>query len=118
VGRSQRADRGKVRQVSYRLEIRPDVLADIEEAAGWYEDREPGLGSEFTHEVLQAIDTLSSNPLIYRVRHRRRQVRWLLMDRFPYRIIYRLNGDLITIFAVLHSARHDRNWKNRLSESQ
>lgn len=55
----------------YRLEIRPDALADIEKAADWYDKQELGLGNEFARDVLQAIDTLPLNPLLYRVRHRR-----------------------------------------------
>lgn len=100
--------------MSYRLEVRPDVLIDIEEAVQWYENREPGLGVDFARDVLHAIDSLALNPLIYRLRHRRQNVRWLLLDRFPYRVIYRVSGNLITVFAVLHSARHDRQWKKRL----
>lgn len=68
--------------MTYRLEVRPDALADIEEASRWYESREPDLGSDFTHEVLQAIDTLSNSPLAYRMRHKRKNVRWKLLDRF------------------------------------
>ena len=99
--------------MSYRLEIRPDAVADIEEAARWYEALEPGLGSDFADAVLQAIDILPNNPLAYRLRHKRKNVRWKLLDRFPYRVVYRITGDLITVIAVLHSARHDRQWRKR-----
>jgi len=42
--------------VTYRLEVRPDVLVDIEYAAQWYEDREPGLGADFVRDAVLAID--------------------------------------------------------------
>jgi plasmid stabilization system protein ParE len=100
--------------VTYRLEIRPDALADIENAADWYDEKEPGLGNEFAREVLHAIDTLPLNPLLYRVRHRRGNVRWKLMRTFPYRIVYRITDHLITVFAVLHAARQERHWRKRL----
>lgn len=87
--------------MTYRLEIRPEVLADIDEAAQWYEMRESGLGAEFATEIVQAINDLPANPLIYRIRHRRYNVRWRLPRKFPYRIVYRLSGDLITVFAVI-----------------
>jgi len=99
--------------MTYRLEIRPDAIADIEEAALWYEAREPGLGSDFANEVLQAIDILPNNPLAYRIRHKRKNVRWKLLDRFPYRVVYQMTDDLITVIGVLHSARHDRHWRKR-----
>ena len=44
--------------MTYSLEIRPDAVADIEEAARWYEAREPGLGSDFADAVLQAMGRL------------------------------------------------------------
>ena len=99
--------------MSYSLEIRPDALADIAEAATWYEEREPGLGLDFVRTIREAIGNLRASPLAHRLRNRRRNVRWFLASRFPYRIIYRIQGEVITIIAVLHSARHDRHWKER-----
>jgi plasmid stabilization system protein ParE len=114
VGRSQAADRGEVRQVNYSLDIRPDALADIENAAQWYEDQEPTLGADFARVILDAIQTIPANPLMHRLRDRQRNVRWLLAPRFPYRIAYRVRDELITVFAVIHVARHDRHWKKRI----
>jgi len=99
--------------VSYRLVIRLDALADIQEAAEWYDDQEHGLGADFSRTVLEAIDSLPANPLSNRLRDRRRHVRWLLPHRFPYRIVYQMQDKLITVFAVIHSARHERLWKRR-----
>ena len=99
--------------MTYRLEIRPDALADIEEAGRWYDEQQLGLGSEFAREVIEAINTVLKNPLSYRLRHKRKNVRWKLLDRFPYRIVFRITEDLITVVAVIHSARHDRHWKRR-----
>ena len=100
--------------MTYRLKILPEAFADIKEAARWYDEREFGLGIEFLREALQAVDTLSKHPLAYRIRQRRRNVRWKLLNRFPYRVVFRLQDELITVVAVLHSARHDRQWRERL----
>ena len=100
--------------MSYRLEIRPDALADIGSAAEWYEAQQPDLGADFARTVLAAIEGLPKNPLIYQIRERRRSVRWFLPPRFPHRIVYRIHDDVITVFAVLHTARHEREWRRRL----
>ncbi len=100
--------------MTYQLAIRPDALADIENAGMWYEERQPSLGADFVRAVRQAIDTLPANPLIYSVRARRSQVRWFFPPRFPYRIVYRVKRDVITVVAVIHAARHDRHWRERL----
>ncbi len=98
----------------YRLEIRPEALSDIEDAAKWYESQQPELGADFARTALAAIDSLTVNPLRYRLRDRRRNVRWLESGRFPYRVVYQVSENVITVFAVLHSARHDRHWQGRL----
>ncbi|MBE7502339.1 MAG: type II toxin-antitoxin system RelE/ParE family toxin [Verrucomicrobiales bacterium] len=100
--------------MTYQLDIRPDALADIEAAGLWYDEQQPGLGADFCRTIRRAINTLPDNPLIYRTRECRRNVRWFLPPRFPYRIVYRVKGDSITVVAVIHAARHDREWKRRL----
>lgn len=90
--------------MSWRLDIRPAALADIEGEAAWYEERQPGLGSTFARTIRRAI----------RIRSRRLRIRWLIPQRFPYRIVYRVDGDLVTVLAVIHGARHDREWRKRV----
>jgi toxin ParE1/3/4 len=99
--------------MSYSLEIRPDALADIEEAAEWYEKRRLGLGIDFTRSILAAIKSLQANPLIHPLRHSLRNVRWFTSHRFPYRVVYQTQDERITVLAVLHSARADGHWKRR-----
>jgi plasmid stabilization system protein ParE len=100
--------------VSYRLEIRPQALADIAGAGAWYEERQPGLGKRFTAEVLTAIDALLPNPLVFRARNRRLAARWCFPRTFPYRVVYRCSADVVTVVAVVCAARHDRHWRGRL----
>jgi toxin ParE1/3/4 len=100
--------------VSWRIHIRDEALTDIETAAAWYEEQQPGLGQDFARTIRQAINNLPANPLIHHLRDRRRNVRWFLPNRFPYRICYRVRNDLITVFAIIHAARHNRHWKKRV----
>ena len=99
-----------------RLDIRPEAEADIRSAARWYETERMGLGVDFTEAVDAAIDSLSDNALLYTVKFRRcrRQVRWMLPHRFPYRIIYYVEGKTVKIFAVVHAKRHNRAGMERL----
>ncbi len=100
--------------MSYRLDIHPKAMADISEAAGWYEQRQPGLGERFAREVISAIDSLGRDPLLYRLRHHRLGVRWCSPVHFPYRIVYRVVDEVITIVAIIHAARQGWHWKERL----
>jgi toxin ParE1/3/4 len=100
--------------MSYRLDVRPQVWNDIAVAAEWYDARELGLGAEFVWAVRVRIEDVRKQPLLARIRDGRRSVRWVFPHRFPYRIIYRVQGDVVLIIAVIHAARHDHHWKERV----
>jgi toxin ParE1/3/4 len=100
--------------VSYRLLVRPEVNTDLLEAEAWYESRQPGLGREFLQAVRTKLIPLARNPLLYRLRHRRSGVRWTYPCRFPHRIVFRVVADTVIVYAVIHAARHDREWKKRV----
>ncbi len=100
--------------MSYRLVVRPEVEADLLEAERLYEERQEGLGQRFLRAARETMARLTRNPFLYRVRHRRKQVRWAYPRRFPYRIIFRVIGDTVVIYAVIHGARQDREWRKRV----
>ena len=100
--------------MSRRLIVRPEAEADITEAALWYDEREAGLGLELTLEVRAAIRCAIENPLLYLLLRRRPEVRRNLARRFPYRIFFIVREDAVVVFAVIHAARHDRHWQERL----
>jgi len=58
--------------------------------------------------------TSAEKALIDRLRNRRLGARRRLPRSFPYRIVYRFADDLVTVVAVIHAARHDRHWQERL----
>lgn len=100
--------------MSRQLHIRPDALADIEQAADWYDSEEPGVGEEFIQAVREMIHSLAKDPEVHRIRDRRWNVRWCYPPRFPYRIVYRVHERHVTVVAVIHASRHDREWKGRV----
>jgi plasmid stabilization system protein ParE len=99
--------------MNWRIELRPEALADLDEAAAWYDARSAGLGRELVLEVTRAIALLIDRPLAPRLRHRRLGVRWIFPKRFPYRIVYRVEGEQVIVFAIMHAARSDARWRGR-----
>jgi toxin ParE1/3/4 len=89
--------------VKWRVLIRPQAEADLREARNWYENQRPGLGNEFLVDIRIAIQLLARDP------ERRpdyyRGFRRVLTRRFPYKLFYRLEGDRVIIFRVLHARR-------------
>lgn len=99
--------------MKFKLLVRPEVDADLLEAENWYEQQQTGLGRDFLHAAREKMADLPRNPFLFRIRRHRGQVRWAYPDRFPYRIIFRVLGDTVVVYAVLHAAREDRHWERR-----
>ncbi len=97
--------------MNYTIHLRPDAEKDIEEAAIWYETQRNGLGDGFLDEILSAFETISDNPYIYAVVHRR--TRRALIQRFPFAIYYRIEEESLVVVAVMHGSRHPKRWQKR-----
>jgi hypothetical protein len=41
------------------------------------------------------------------------EIRWLLLEKFPYALIYRVRGDAVTVGAVMQLNRRPGYWKDR-----
>ncbi len=100
--------------MTFAIAVLADAVSDIIAAGAWYEQRREGLGLDFVSEVNRGIDLLAEQALFHRIRYRRKNVRWAFPRRFPYRICYYVEAQTVHVFAVVHAARHDREWKRRL----
>jgi plasmid stabilization system protein ParE len=95
-----------------RLEFRPQAEAEIDEAATWYEEQAPGLGTTFLTAVDRALQSILERPLAFsRVAH---QTRRLPIHSFPYSIIYQPRGDIVLVISCFHGRRHPKRWQERL----
>lgn len=84
-----------------RVEYHPLTASDLNEAATFYNDKQPGLGDMFRAEVYSAIDRIRANPRRFRVvAYEKRRCR---VDRFPYSVIFRIVDDsLVRILVIRH----------------
>jgi plasmid stabilization system protein ParE len=93
------------------LIVRPTAAADVEEAFTWYEQQRPGLGSEFLDAVDAALREIVGYPLRQPVIFR--DLRRLLLKRFPYAVFYRVYPSAIVVVACMHGRRDPLRWKGR-----
>ena len=102
--------------MNWQVFSRPAAENDVIEIAAWYDSRSEGLGHRFVEEFLAILDELTINPLLHCRRHPQKNIRWRYPKSFPYRIIYEVveREKIVVVAAVLHAARHDREWKRRL----
>jgi len=93
--------------VKWRVSIRPRAETDLQQAWQWYEREQSGLGDKFLAEMRELIQSLHEYaerpPEYYRGFHR------LLAPRFPHKIFYRIQGDRVIVFRVLHTTQHHPN---------
>ncbi len=102
--------------MTWKVVARPQVQADVINAADWYDSQRPGLGEEFIEEILSVFDALRTSPLIHSRQHPFRNIRWRYPKRFPYRVIYEVieSEHSVVIVAVIHAARLDSVWRRRV----
>jgi plasmid stabilization system protein ParE len=95
-----------------KLLIAPETHADLDDAFVWYENRRAGLGMEFLSHVADRLQGILQTPTMHERVHA--DYRRALLHRFPYMIIYEYDGDYVTLYAVLHTARDSAEWQRRL----
>jgi toxin ParE1/3/4 len=95
--------------MNYRLILRQDAERDLDQAYNWYNEKVPGLGSDFLVVVERALESIQANParfpIVYRKVHR------ALLRRFPYGVFFVTDGDQIAVLAVMHTARDPDKWR-------
>ena len=89
-----------------RVMFTPLASADIEAAYAWYEGQRAGLGEEFRVALEVVWGMLEQYPAAGPVAHR--ELRRLLVPRFPYAVYYRLAADIIEVRGCLHQRRDPR----------
>ncbi len=101
------------------FEGHPEAVAEVREAAAWYEDQRRGLGLEFLTALDEAVALLRGFP---QLGHRvmldgsSSEFRSLRLNRFPYCIIY-VPGDPLYVIAVAHMKRRPDYWHRRVGRS-
>jgi plasmid stabilization system protein ParE len=98
--------------VKRRLVIRPDALAEIDEAAAWYKPRRRFLARAFLDAVNSGIRAIAEAP--ERFPFREGEARHLVLSRFPCSIIYKATDDEVIILACFHDRRDPDEWRRRL----
>src|SRR5262245_16153729 len=88
-----------------------DALAEAVAAAAWYRERNARAAAAFEAEIAHAMDRVAAAPDRYPPYLD--ESRRILLRRFPYAIIYRLNAESIEIVAVAHGRRRPGYWRHR-----
>lgn len=96
----------------YRVIIRPEAENDLNEDFSLYGDKRQGLGHDFLLQVDVGLRFIERNPKVYPVKYK--GTRKFLIKRFPYKIIYLVEEERITVLAVIHGKRSPILIKKRI----
>jgi plasmid stabilization system protein ParE len=96
-----------------KVSIHPEALTEFEEAAAFYENRQPGLGERLVAAVESAIQGIVAFPARWPLLEKNVQRR--LVKVFPYAVLYHFDGESIFILAIMHSHRRPAYWRSRSS---
>jgi len=94
-----------------KAEFHPAAAEELSAAALMYEGLAAGLGIDLNAEVKRLTTLLCATPRIGEPldeRHRR-----FPLQRFPFGLIYRTDGELLRIVAVAHRRRLPGYWRER-----
>ena len=93
--------------IHHLLEAELEIL----DAVTFYHERAGNIAAAFYQQFRKSRDEITAFPEFWKPiggGYRRK-----LLERFPYGIIYRVDGDKILIVALAHTSRHPEYWRNR-----
>jgi len=98
--------------MNYSIEFIEAAKLDFKDTFQWYESKIIGLGDEFVHSLNSAVKKIRANPFQCQLQYG--EIRKTLLKRFPYQVIYLIEGDKIIVLGVIHSSRDPIIWENRI----
>jgi len=99
------------------VRLSEEAVAELSEAAGWYEAQRPGLEAEFLDEVDGILPLIGAHPgsfprlldvpadLV---------IRRALLPRFPYAVVFMELPTEVRVLAVAHTKRKPGYWLSRV----
>ena len=94
-----------------RVVFSTEVWEEVSESENYYEEEVEGLGVAFRVAIKESIEEIKKFPNASRKIYGPFQR--YLTQRFPFGIIFRVEGEIIYIVAVAHLKRRPFYWKNR-----
>ena len=89
--------------MSYPVVVRGSAAKDVLAAFFWYHTIRPQLGDRFMASLKECYDSIEANPYGYQLR--KGDFRHAMLRKFPYRVVYEVEGQDVFIYRVVHVER-------------
>jgi plasmid stabilization system protein ParE len=90
--------------MAYKIKITPTAFNDLQKAIEYYNQEQKGLGKKFHTAVKlmfeQLIKVPASGSFMYDT------VRYRLMHKYPYIILYELDENIIKIYRIFNTSQN------------
>ena len=97
-----------------QLEVVPGARLEILEATQWLAEQSPGLADDLASEIHRVILLLRRQPgLGAPVPGAHDGTCKMMLRRFRYVLIYRVQEDVLLVIALMHSSRRPGYWADR-----
>ena len=96
---------------SFEVGILPEAEAEIREAFLWYFARSPIAADAFRAEVVETVDRLARDALLWP--EDEDAIRRHVLRHFPYTVFYEIRNHTVTVLAVAHQRRRPGYWRER-----
>jgi|SRR5690606_6878372 len=97
--------------MEYKLTVLRAALDELSEAIDWYSKIQPELGKDLALKFQEALIEIHAKPLLSQKLNE--GFRKTNLQRFPYKLIFKIEEQEIIIIAVAHHKRKPSYWKKR-----
>jgi plasmid stabilization system protein ParE len=94
-----------------KIRFKSDATVELESALNWYAARSPDAEHAFAAAIDEALRQIIKTP--NRFAAMPKGYRAYRLDRFPYQVVYRVEGGALEIVAVAHAKRRPGYWRRR-----
>jgi mRNA-degrading endonuclease RelE of RelBE toxin-antitoxin system len=89
--------------MSCALHVRVEAVREFSAVAIWYDKQRQGLGHRFLDELQRCFTFIRKNPHGYQLR--KGDFRHASLDDFPYRVVFKVEGNQVFVYQVRHTKR-------------
>lgn len=94
----------------YKVFISPRAISDIQNAINYYNSKQDKLGNKFYNDLKKQIASLVNLPFSRAIRYD--DVRFAVINKFPYAIHYSIEDGSVHVHAVISMYLNpETNWK-------
>ena len=96
------------------IEILDIARLEFDAAKEFYEIEQPGLGTRFEEQIRNSLLRIRQYPQAWP--SERKEIRRYLVHKFPYKILYSIQDEIIVVLAFAHLHRQPDYWIGRLNK--